>query len=69
MLLDASDKFKSGSSSADEAARAITQVGLLGEAIETCTKAARQQQQPRRRRQQQRLRSSATTTTQNLFGD
>ena len=40
LLLDASDAFESGSSSADEAARAITKTGLLIEAIEACTEAA-----------------------------
>ena len=40
LLLDASDAFESGSSSADEAARAITRTGLLNEAIGGCAKAA-----------------------------
>lgn len=40
LLLDASDAFESGSSSADEAARAITRTGLLTDAIESCAEAA-----------------------------
>lgn len=40
MLLDASDAFESGSTSSDEAARAITKTGMLSEAIEGCTDAA-----------------------------
>lgn len=40
MLLDASDAFESGSTSSDEAARAITKTGALAEAIEGCTDAA-----------------------------
>jgi vacuolar protein sorting-associated protein 16 len=40
MLLDASDAFDSGSTSSDEAARAITKTGMLSEAIEGCTEAA-----------------------------
>jgi hypothetical protein len=40
MLLDASDAFDNGSTSSDEAARAITTTGMLSEAIEGCTEAA-----------------------------
>ena len=40
MLLDASDAFENGSTSSDEAARAITKTGMLLEAIEGCTDAA-----------------------------
>jgi hypothetical protein len=40
MLLDASDAFDNGSTSSDEAARAITKTGMLSEAIEGCTEAA-----------------------------
>ena len=40
MLLDASDAFDNGSTSSDEAARAITKTGMLEEAIEGCTDAA-----------------------------
>jgi len=40
MLLDASDAFDSGSILSDDAARAITDTGMLSEAIEGCTDAA-----------------------------
>jgi len=40
MLLDASDAFESGSTTSDEAARAITKTGMLTEAIEGCKDAA-----------------------------
>ena len=40
MLLDASDAFDNGSTSSDEAARAITKTGMILEAIEGCADAA-----------------------------
>eukprot|EP00980_Cylindrotheca_fusiformis_P019550 scaffold6776_cov124-Cylindrotheca_fusiformis.AAC.5 len=40
MLLDAADAFENGSTASDEAARAITNTGMLAEAIEGCTEAA-----------------------------
>lgn len=40
MLLDAADAFENGSTASDEAARSMTNTGMLMEAIEGCTDAA-----------------------------